>query len=384
MKKKILFVINTLTIGGANTSLSALYAEMRDLYDIKVFALTHDGNKESHGFNEVLLSKDPIVDAFLGDFDNASRKDKPFRFIVKIFKRLCIKLQVNLEKYIFQRAVRKIEKQFSFDRVVAFQEEASALFASIFSCDDKLAWIHCDFTQGFATNDAEIYRYFRKIVFVSHYTEQQFLDKFPKYKGHTCFVYNFLDESRIQRLAQKTIFDMDLSDKRFTLLSLGRIVPLKRFSKIPEIVAEIKSRGIDVRWIILGPVFDEKEYSILMNDIIKYNVGDSVLWLGDKINPYPYMLHSDLCVSLSTTEACPMIFNEARVLNVPIVTTDFGSANEFVTNGIDGFVCPIADIADVISDVCLNIDLYKSIREKSGTRYIVNNTIRKQLLSILN
>ena len=94
MKKKILFVIDTLTIGGANSSLSALYAEMKDYYDMNVFALTHDGDVCSHGFRDILLPKDMLTDAYFGDFAKASNKLKAFKFIVKIVKRLSIFLHI--------------------------------------------------------------------------------------------------------------------------------------------------------------------------------------------------------------------------------------------------------------------------------------------------
>lgn len=382
-KKSILFIVNTLTTGGANSSLSALYAEMKWYYDIKVFALTHDGTPDAHGFKSVLLPKDRDVDAFLGDFDKASEKSRKYKLIVKILKRICIKLGINIEKFVYQKAVKNIEKDYFFDSIIAFQEKESAMLASMFRCKNKLAWIHCDFTKGFTVRDSRVYRNFKKIVFVSKYTEKQFLNRYPHYKGKTCFVYNFLDESRIERLAKEPITDMELSDTRFTILSLGRIVPLKRFSKIPHIVSEIKTKGIDLRWIILGPAFDIAEHEKLLKNIDKYNVKENVFWLGYKLNPYPYMKHSDLCVSLSTTEACPMVFNEARVLNVPIVSTDFGSADEFVTNGSDGYVCPIENIADVICNLCLNKVEYDAIHSQGGRRYINNDSIRQLLLELL-
>ena len=384
MKKKILFVIDTLTIGGANSSLSALYAEMKDYYDMNVFALTHDGDVSSHGFRDILLPKDMLTDAYFGDFAKASNKLKAFKFIVKIVKRLSIFLHINIEKTIYKYAVKKIERYNTFDNVVAFQEDASALFVSLFSCKKKIAWIHCDFTRGYPSSNARIYHYFNKIVFVSHYTELQFLMKYPHYKGKTCFAYNFLDESRIERLSHALILDIQFSDREFTVLSLGRIVPLKRFSKIPSIVARIKSKGINLKWIIIGPVFDEAEHKRLMDNINKYDVRDSVTWLGGKSNPYPYMKRAYLCVSLSTTEACPMVFNEARVLNVPIVTTDFGSAHEFVTDGVDGYIRPIEKIPDVISDICLDLGKYQNLHKNSVPKYIVNNEIKLKLISILN
>ncbi len=382
-KKSILFIVNTLTTGGANSSLSALYAEMKEYYDIKVFALTHDGVPEAHGFKSVLLPRDRDVDAFLGDFNKASAKSRKYKLIIKVLKRICIKLGISIERLIYQKAVKNIEKDYFFDSIIAFQEKESAMLASLFRCDNKLAWIHCDFTKGFTACDARIYRNFKKIIFVSKYTEKQFLKRYPHYEGKTCFVYNFLDESRIERLAKEPVTDLDLSDNRFTILSLGRIVPLKRFSKIPHIVSEIKEKGIDLRWIILGPAFDIEEHRKLLENIDRYNVKENVYWLGNKLNPYPYMKHSDLCVSLSTTEACPMVFNEARVLNVPIVSTDFGSAGEFVTNGSDGYVCPIESIADTISRLCMNSAEYDAIHLQGGRRYINNDSIRQQLLALL-
>ena len=384
MKKKILFVIDTLTIGGANSSLSALYAEMKDFYDIKVFALTHDGDMSSHEFRDVLLPKDRLTDAYLGDYAKAFNKQKFFKSFVKVVKRLSVLLHINIEKKIYKRAANKIELHNTFDSVVAFQENASAVFVSLLSCKNKTAWIHCDFTRGFPSSDAQIYHLFQKIVFVSHYTELQFLIKFPQYKGRTCFVYNFLDESRIERLSHEPVLDIAFSDNEFTVLSLGRIVPLKRFSKIPSIVAQIKTNGINLKWIILGPVFDVAEHKRLMDNIEKYDVRDNVFWLGGKSNPYPYMKKADLCVSLSTTEACPMVFNEARVLNVPIVTTDFGSAHEFVTDGVDGYIRPIDKISEVISDICLDAEKYQNLHNNSVQKYIINNDIKLKLISILN
>ncbi len=79
------------------------------------------------------------------------------------------------------------------------------------------------------------------------------------------------------------------------------------------------------------------------------NLEDVVIRLGEKANPYPYMARSDLYVCLSSSEACPMVFNEAKILKLPMVTTDFGSAFEFITNGVDGIITPIDIMPNVLS-----------------------------------
>ena len=76
-----------------------------------------------------------------------------------------------------------------------------------------------------------------------------------------------------------------------------------------------------------------------------------------------------------------MVFNEARVLNVPIVTTDFGSAHEFVTDGVDGYIRPIEKIPDVISDICLDLGKYQNLHKNSVPKYIVNNEIKLKIIS---
>ena len=43
-----------------------------------------------------------------------------------------------------------------------------------------------------------------------------------------------------------------------------------------------------------------------------------------------------------------MIFNEAKILNLPVVTNNFGSEHEFIVEGQDGQICSLTVMADVI------------------------------------
>ena len=46
-----------------------------------------------------------------------------------------------------------------------------------------------------------------------------------------------------------------------------------------------------------------------------------------------------------------MIFNEAKILNLPVVTNNFGSAHEFIVEGQDGQICSLTVMADVIDNI---------------------------------
>ena len=43
-----------------------------------------------------------------------------------------------------------------------------------------------------------------------------------------------------------------------------------------------------------------------------------------------------------------MIFNEAKILRVPIVSTDFGSSYEFINDGETGIITPLEGLPDAI------------------------------------
>jgi glycosyltransferase involved in cell wall biosynthesis len=70
--------------------------------------------------------------------------------------------------------------------------------------------------------------------------------------------------------------------------------------------------------------------------------------LGEIENPYPYISKADLMISLSLSEACPLGVQEAKILHIPVVATDFGSAWEFVIRGEGGKVVPLAEMTDCL------------------------------------
>ena len=97
----------------------------------------------------------------------------------------------------------------------------------------------------------------------------------------------------------------------------------------------------------------------------KYSVQDCVKWLGGKSNPYPYFKKADIYVCLSESEACPMVFKEAKLFGLPIVTTDFPSAYEFV-NEEDGIISSLENMPDAINSMIDKI-------EKGYTKKIAND-----------
>ena len=157
--------------------------------------------------------------------------------------------------------------------------------------------------------------------------------------------------------------DVKFSGNTFNIVSVGRIDPVKRFSSIPQIVNEILFKGKSVCWYIIGPKGgNQKEYELLLSNIEKYKVQKNVILLGERNNPYYFIKNAELLVSTSISEACPYVINESKVLGTPIISTNFGSAHEFVSEGYDGYCVPIEHIADTVCRFIENKEDYSRVK----------------------
>ena len=105
--------------------------------------------------------------------------------------------------------------------------------------------------------------------------------------------------------------------------------------------------------------------------------------MGNKSNPYPYLKKSSLLVALSTTEACPMMFIEAKILNIPILSTNFGSSYEFICNGEDGVISNIESISYCIGQLIGDNDKYLSIKKKTIDFSYSNQDLTNKVVSII-
>ncbi len=116
-----------------------------------------------------------------------------------------------------------------------------------------------------------------------------------------------------------------------------------------------------------------------LNDAINsYDMSRYVSYLGSTDNPFPYFTHSDVLVMLSESEACPMVFNEAKILNLPILSSDFGSAFEFIVQGKNGLIATLEEIPQLIYLLASQPSVLESIRNNRYEEHS-NMLIQKQL-----
>ena len=379
--KKLLFVVPSLNVGGTLSSLKCIIEYLDSEYEINVLALSHDGSPSGIRDN-ILLRKSILLHGYYCNYNESIGFDKYIIALIKIIKRFFYILKIDLEKIISRAFASNYQ---SYDIIVAFQEGCVTKFVSHIQHQRKIAWIHCDYKNYCSTpKELHIYEKFSTIVCVSKYTANTFSTIYPSLQDRVQSVNNLLNLNAIESLAKSSVYDNLFVKDYFTIISVGRIDPVKRFEYIPSIAYDIKSRGCKFRWYIIGPELGNECFNKLCAEIKYYNVEREVVYLGSKSNPYPYFSNADLLVSLSYTEACPMIFNEAKILDLPVLTTDFGSSYEFIQNGDSGIIVPFQDIADTLYSILSNPQCYNSLKQNVTQQEYSNENILLQLRSIFS
>lgn len=375
--KTLLFIVPSRSNSGTNSSLSSLYNEFKHVYDIKVITMSSKGIGTYDFLKQAFT---PIwLDIYFSDYSNLKGIVKIIAFFVKFVKRLSISLKIDVQTLLLKYIANQIEKKWHIDYVIGYQEGIAMNFAAQFTNPNKITWVHCDYARAYSNLDElEIYNKFNKIICVSMYTLNRFITIYPSLREKTLSIHNLVDSHRINLLKENEISDPTFTTNSFTIVSMGRMDTIKRFIEIPKIALQVKNKGLMFKWYILGGPCNKVYYDI-QDKIDEYKLEEFIYLLGNKSNPYPYLAHSNLLVSTSSSEACPMIFREAYTCGIPVVSADFGSATEFVRNGINGYVGSLSELSGILSELIANKNDYDRIKHSCCQTLPNNVAIVKSL-----
>lgn len=208
----------------------------------------------------------------------------------------------------------------------------------------KIAWIHNDFlTTRFKVKQLEKYlEKYDQFYAVSQQLRDEFISIFPQYVNKTEVFHNIIDRDLILRQADNSADWGDVSHGK-RILSVGRLNKQKGFDLAIHVARMLKDSGYDFTWYIVG---DGGERPVLEKQIEEMELQDSVVLLGFKDNPYPYMKECDIFALTSRHEGCCVVLDEVITLGKPIVSTKVAGATEQI-NAIKGDYATLVDIDSV-------------------------------------
>ena len=377
--KKILFVIDSLNIGGAEKSLISLLNNIDyNRYDVDLQLFGYGGGFEKFLPKQVHLLPPLQLSRFLdkGIWDQIKCLDG------KIAARLFYSLKIRLKQTnhtdkarIYWQCFNKFieENPCKYDVAIAYAHNIPTFYvAEKIKAKKKLAWINAEihFSSKNRSFQRPFYGQYNKIVLVSEKVRQVIREQYPEYEGKMMIIKDIVDADFITKLSNQAIGEA-IDESKPCLLTVAR---LERFHKGYDIAMEacniLKKRGVKFIWYVIG----DGEYRDSMTDFItNHSLNDTFVLLGKKSNPYPYFKKATIYVQTSRREGFGLSIAEARLLNCPVITTEFGAVWNQMVQEKNGLVVALepAAVADAVERLLNDQQLYNHIvayqqQEKKG------------------
>ena len=378
MKKKIFIFSHAMEIGGAERALLGLLNSIDySKYEVDLFLLKHSGE---------LMPLIPKQVNLLPEISQYSAIMKPMVLALKegqikvVLGRLCGKLKAKLYdiKHTLNRSAVAIEYSHKhtvkylpkvnnehYDIAISFLTPHYIVSEKV-NADKKIAWIHTDYStiELDVKSELAMWSKFDNIVSISDDVTRAFLSTFPSLENKIVKIENILSKDFIEKQADLFNVENEMTGDSVKLLSIGRFCEAKNFDNVPEIASIIKSKGVDFKWYIIGYGADE---NLIKSKIAQYNMEDTVIILGKKENPYPYIKACDIYVQPSRYEGKCVAVREAQILNKPVIITNYASSKSQLQDGFDGVIVPMDNQG------CAN-GIVKVIYDKDLQNQLIENT----------
>lgn len=385
MKKSILFVMESLGIGGAEKSLVTLLSMIDPKrYDIDLFLFRHSGAfMEQIPKNVTLLSKDESAVLFEKNFKTAW-----FHYAVKMdWKRswhsFAWLIGCCLNRYLLRKPeyygwkhlkkiYAKIDKK--YDVAIGFLEKKTTYFVTDqVIAEKKYAFMHTDYDAipHDKKLDERSYRQLDGLVVVSEHTGDTMLRQFPFMQGKVHTIKNMVAPEVIHRLAQEPVPELEqCKEGTVKLVTVGRLTRPKRIDGAITILKKLRETGVDAEWFVIG---EGEERQNLERQIQEMELVGKFHLLGSRANPYPYMSGCDIYVQPSRWEGYGITVAEAKVLCKPIVASDIPEFREQLEHGITGLIASeenafVDEIRMLIKDSQIGKSLMDALKQEKSNQ----------------
>ncbi len=310
MKRKVVFLINSIKFGGAERALANLLSKPEFFEELDVSILLLDDEPleremPSHIPLKSLNSDGSLIKSVneLYTFVKHSKPDLVVSFLVRS----------NVANA-FLRLVRKIPKSVLCERMHLsshLDNQFSGLKRSFASLPPTLFYRFADAVVGVSTgvtNDL-----------VTHFSV-------PKEKAFTVFnPYN------IEEISTKAQAPSEINTPPEFIISTGRLTPAKNFKHLID--AYLASREI-APLCILGEGEQKQE---LLDFIQAKGASNRVILLGYAKNPFSVLAKAKYYISASTNEGFPNALVEAMAVGLPAIMTNCPSGPAEILEGNEAF-----------------------------------------------
>lgn len=369
-KKRLLFVIDSLNIGGAEKSLVTLLNLLDySRYEVDLQLFGYGGRLERFLPSEVNVLPPLDITGYLSK-PLWRQLCCPAKFLARIGYSLKIRNSRLLhpdKACIYWKTIgRHIDESAgTYDTAIAYAQGIPTFYViDKIRAAKKLAWVNAEYRLTGTTLDFQrrFYNACDAIVPVSELAKSVFAEVYPEFESKMQVVRDIIDPRIIESMSR---LDSDKKIDRSSpvIMTVGRLNKASKGSDLALAAAKIlNERGAEFRWYAVGngPYRNEMEQYIADNGL-----QERFILLGATSNPYSYMRQCDIYVQTSRHEGFGLTIAEARILNRPVVCTNFDGCTMQIIDGRNGLITSFepADIADAVERLLTDKALRDSIEE---------------------
>lgn len=359
MKKRVLFLIDSLTCGGAEKSLISLlplldYSQI----DVDLLMFKRGGVFEKYVPQQVRVISHRLYGS--GFVDQLSQR----------LHQMCFSWNLRFGKKrhgsethwrAMHQAVMPLERQ--YDVAIAYQQGMPTFFlATKVNAVKKVAWINADVLAAGYDMDycKQFYDKMDAVVAVSQKLFDLLSVRASWMQDKLHCVYDIINPEVVRTLAQEQVTDMNPVGDALSIVTVGRLTKPKNHLLALDAAHILKDNGLDFKWYFVG---EGEMRTALEQRITDLGLAENVILLGLKENPYPYMAKADVYVQTSAFEGFGMTIAEAKMLHRPVVSTNFDVIHDQIVDHQNGLIADMTpqNVAEKILELIADEELRGSI-----------------------
>ena len=175
------------------------------------------------------------------------------------------------------------------------------------------------------------------------------------------------DEFFIDNCADRDDNAAEIGSNHVILGSVLSLSPVKNLEMLLAVLNELKIQGYKVKLRIVGPIYESQQHYKAKLDAGIESLGlvDDIQWIGPRENVLSELKKFDIYLCGSRAESSPIAVWEAMAAQIPVVSTDVGDVQKYITDGLNGFIVPIGDVIKMTEKIITLVD-DKELRCKMG------------------
>lgn len=375
MKKKILFVMPKFSFGGAEKSLLMLLNALvnTNKFDIELLLFKKEGAFCDHIPDKVKVCElSEEARCYYSTGKNIMKYDisiakKIKHIVIRYFSTIYSKISSNNSNRSSQIRWQLFYRKWmpnntkSYDYAVGYLD-GETIYYVVDKVDAKIkyGWNQNDYSQlGYSAKDD--LPYFKKLdllITISDNCFRVIQKTFPSIIKKIRHIEPIVSREVVWSASKAYAVDCFKPDN-FNIVSVGRLCQQKGFDFAIDAMKILELKDIACKWYIIG---DGELKEKLQEKIDNYGLNNKVILLGQKKNPYPYILNADLFVQPSRFEGKSIILNETKLLERPIMLTNYLTSVDQIENEITGLIVEMT--AKGIADGVIKLISDPKIREK--------------------